>query len=502
MLDQSSQIHDDLATTLDGTHFDLVVIGAGISGLNALYAASHYLPKGAKALLLDQKASAGGMWTIAYDYVRLHQPHPMFTVGDMKWKWRKPKDYLASRNEVQSHLETCLTAIAAKLHVTMGFGQTVASFHEIATPSGHLGEVTFHANGIANSPGTVTADQIIHATGFNYQPPQPLEFSSQKVRSFTPDDLNPALADSPDAPVYVIGGGKTGMDTILELLRQNAHRKVTLLAGKGTDFFNRTQWVPTGLRRWTRGQVLSRTFHTLAMRFDGDNEADLSHFFKSTYATELGSGNQQFLYGLMSEDEQARVQSGLEAYVYDYLEDISDTAAGPVMHLRSGETCAIPEGSLIVNCTGNVLRGETPDANYPCLSKHGRVLSINVRDSMHFLTSVAGFFLPHMHYRGLLRDSGFYMINQEELFQKNRTAWIGATSTQAYLNQTLAVQALPLTLLDKCNLDFDRWYPLPRRMAALLKMKTGAARELPHCRKALDRVAKRFNVHCTALTAE
>ena len=124
MLDHATETSGDLATHTDGAHFDLVVIGAGIAGLNALYAASQYLPTGAKALLLDQKPAAGGMWTEVYDYVRLHQPHPMFTVGDMKWNWRKPKDYLASRDEVQNHLQSCLKQMAQKLQLTEGFGQS------------------------------------------------------------------------------------------------------------------------------------------------------------------------------------------------------------------------------------------------------------------------------------------------------------------------------------------------------------------------------------------
>ena len=76
-------------------HYELVVVGAGIAGLNALYAAVQYLPPEARVLLVDQKSLAGGMWNVAYHYARLHQPHPMFTVGDMKWSWRRPAAYLA-----------------------------------------------------------------------------------------------------------------------------------------------------------------------------------------------------------------------------------------------------------------------------------------------------------------------------------------------------------------------------------------------------------------------
>ena len=95
------------------------------------------------------------------------------------------------------------------------------------------------------------------------------------------------------------------------------------------------------------------------------------------------------------------------------------------------------------------------------LSTHGTILSINLRDSLHFLTSVAGFFLPHLHYRGLLKDQGFYTIDMEGLFRRDRVAWVAAANAQAYLTQALAVRTLPLSLLDRCGLDFDRWFPLP-----------------------------------------
>ena len=75
----------------------------------------------------------------------------------------------------------------------------------------------------------------------------------------------------------------------------------------------------------------------------------------------------------------------------------------------------------------------------------------------------------------------------------------GAAAAQAYMNQAIAVQALPLTLLSRCGIDFDRWYPFPRRVVGLLKMKAHAQRDIPRCSKTLDRVADRFGVHCRPL---
>jgi cation diffusion facilitator CzcD-associated flavoprotein CzcO len=41
---------------------DLCILGAGIAGLNALFAATRYLLRDQKVVLVDRRASAGGMW--------------------------------------------------------------------------------------------------------------------------------------------------------------------------------------------------------------------------------------------------------------------------------------------------------------------------------------------------------------------------------------------------------------------------------------------------------
>ena len=87
---------------------ELCIIGAGIAGLNALFASSRYLGKHDKVILVDQKPEVGGMWTQTYDYVRLHQPYPMFTAGNIPWTPDKPRSHLATKQEVLHHFQHCL----------------------------------------------------------------------------------------------------------------------------------------------------------------------------------------------------------------------------------------------------------------------------------------------------------------------------------------------------------------------------------------------------------
>jgi len=496
MPDQSVQgrvRESDAATTC----YDLAVVGAGIAGLNALYAAVQYLPKNSRVLLIDQKTGAGGMWNTAYDYVRLHQPHPMFTVGDLKWAWNKPRDYLAKRDEVRDHLASSLQAVAKRVDLSTRFDHTVTSCEEVETGRGTRARLALHPNGQPDQVFAVEATRAIYASGLNYRLAEPLALSSANVVSIIPQDLLATLAAHPHAPVCVVGGGKAGMDSILAVLGAGPGRKVSLVNGRGTNFLNRTKYIPTGVKRWTSGELVSRLFRDIALVFDGDNEEATIRHFRAQHSTEPNSTNGVFLYGLQSEEENARVTKGLTRTHSDYLVDVADTASGVTMTFRSGATESVEPGTIFVNCTGSFFRGGDLEERQTVLSPRGAILRIVARDGFHFLTSVSGFFATHLFYRDALRGRGFYSLDHDGLFRTNRNAWIGASAAQAYLNQVLVVQTLPMTLLDRCGLDLDRWYPLPRRIGGLLQMKSSAKRDIAHCRKVLDRVADRFQgVHC------
>ncbi|MCB1328860.1 MAG: FAD-dependent oxidoreductase, partial [Maritimibacter sp.] len=321
MLDQTIP-HTSEATETALRTYDLVVVGAGIAGLNALHAAAAYLPRGARVLLLDEKDRAGGMWNTAYDYVRLHQPHPMFTVGDMKWTWDKPATYLAGRDEIQAHLAAALGPIADKLALDLRLGHRVLSCDEVETGEGFRARVAFHPMDAPETFETVEATRAIYASGLDYRVPEPLPLTSDAVLSVTPQDLRAALSARPQAPVYVVGGGKTGMDTILEAWAQDPARKVTLIAGAGTNFMNRTRYAPTGLRRWTSGAPFSGLLRDIARSFDGDNEAAMIDHFRRTHATDPDTPNAGFLFGFQSEAEQASIAAGLTETLSDYLTDV------------------------------------------------------------------------------------------------------------------------------------------------------------------------------------
>ena len=210
---------------------------------------------------------------------------------------------------------------------------------------------------------------------------------------------------------------------------------------------NRTKYIPTGVKRWTSGALASRLFRDLALNFDGDNEDHTIQHFRAQHSTAPGSDNGVFLYGLQSEEEHQRIATGLAKMHSDYLVDVTDTISGPSMSFRSGASEPMEEGAIVVNCTGSFFRTNDMDERHSCLSPNGAVLRITARDGFHFLTSVAGFFATHLLYRDELRGKGFYTVDHEGLFRRNRNDWIGASAAQAYMNQVIAVQTLPMMLL-------------------------------------------------------
>jgi len=229
---------------------DVCVVGAGISGLNALFVASRYLTRDQKVILIDRRKRVGGMWVDAYPYVRLHQPHPMFTAGNIKWTLGRDRSYLATKNEVLDHFAYCLDVIKQRVQVEEFFGWEVESDDETD------GIVRIVCSSPDGRRMVVETKRLIKAYGFQSQPNQPLELSSGRVTSVSPDycDMRCDEMRASDAPVWIIGGGKTAMDTAHALITEYPGREVNLVAGSGTYFLNRDRVLPTGAGRWWRGK--------------------------------------------------------------------------------------------------------------------------------------------------------------------------------------------------------------------------------------------------------
>jgi cation diffusion facilitator CzcD-associated flavoprotein CzcO len=120
----------DTARDIAVERCEVCIVGAGIAGLNALFVASQYLSRDQRVILVDRRERVGGMWVDTYPYVRLHQPHPMFTAGNIEWTLGRDRSYLATKGEVLDHFQHCLNVIKQRVRVDEFFGWEVESHDE------------------------------------------------------------------------------------------------------------------------------------------------------------------------------------------------------------------------------------------------------------------------------------------------------------------------------------------------------------------------------------
>lgn len=472
---------------------DVCIVGAGLAGLNALFVASRYLGRDQKIVLIDRRTRVGGMWVDTYPYVRLHQPHPMFTAGNIEWTLNQKRSHLADRGEILDHFAHCIDEISKRVTVDERYGWSLESDEETADGV----RVTCRtANGETR---VITATRLIKAYGFRVTPNEPLEVTSTRVHTVSPNscDVRSGEISRSNTPVWVIGGGKTAMDTAHALITCYPGRQVNLLAGSGTLFSNRDRFFPRGVHRWWGGTSLSALASELSRRFDGTNEDDVTAWFRGRYGLSLTPDTRNFLLGVLSESERQRIATGLNDVIMDHFVDAVDRNGSTDLLLRSGARKSIEPGSWIVNCTGYVTKGEHPYEPY--MSVGGATLSIQMRSATMHFSSYAGYFLTHLLFLDKLQEIPLYELDLQDLWSKSKPVLPYAMFVLAQYNLGLMADTVPGKVFNECGLDFDRWYPWHRRMTGVARFMLTHRRERDHQRRALQTVGDRFDVRCGRL---
>ena len=181
----------------------------------------------------------------------------------------------------------------------------------------------------------------------------------------------------------------------------------------------------------------------------------------------------------------------------DHLVDVVDRDSGTELVFRSGATRSIPPDSWIVNCTGYVLRADHPYEPY--VSDAGAVMSVQPRSMTMQLTSVQAYFMTHLMFLGKLREAPLYELDAHELRNKAQGAFTCALAALAQYNACVIFDAAPRTVFTGCGLDYDLWFPFPRRMVGAIRFMVRHGRDREHHRRSLDTVQQRFGVRCGPL---
>ena len=202
---------------------------------------------------------------------------------------------------------------------------------------------------------------------------------------------------------------------------------------------------------------------------------------------------------MLSESENKTIAAGLNDVIMDHFVDVVDRNGATDLVFRSGATKAIQPGSWIVNCTGYFMRDDHPYEPY--VSASGAVVSIQPRSATTAFDVVHGL-LPDAPAVSWARSGTFRCMNSicEDLRKKSNAAFPFTLFTLAQYNFSLIADSVPTKVFPDCGLDFDRWYPLPRRMLGTARFMLTHRREREHQRRTLDTVRERFDVRCGPLS--
>lgn len=237
--------------------FDVLIVGAGLSGIGAAWHLQDRCPNKRYAIL-EARGAIGGTWDL-FRYPGIRSDSDMYTLGYRFKPWTEAR-VIADGPSILRYVTE--TARESGIYRHIRFHHKVVAAHwraadalwevEADTPDGR---VTVAANMLLMCSGYYSYDEA-HRPSW----PGEADFAGQFVQpQFWPDDL-----DYADKRVVVIGSGATAVTLVPELAKKAAH--VTMLQRSPTyvvsmpakdkiaTFTNR--WLPTKfsyfLSRWRK----------------------------------------------------------------------------------------------------------------------------------------------------------------------------------------------------------------------------------------------------------
>lgn len=203
-----------------GDVLDVVIIGAGISGIGAAYHLGQQTP-GARYVVLERRERIGGTWDL-FSYPGVRSDSSIFTLS---WPWEpwRGKEYVADGDQIRDYMED--TARKHGIFEHIHFGTEVQSADWDSSTDTWTTHVT--VNGRSQ---TYRSRFVFFGSGYyNYDKPYrpdfpgSADFAGTLVHpQFWPNDL-----DYTGKKIVVIGSGATAVSMVPALARKAG--KVTML---------------------------------------------------------------------------------------------------------------------------------------------------------------------------------------------------------------------------------------------------------------------------------
>ncbi|HLJ91308.1 MAG TPA: NAD(P)/FAD-dependent oxidoreductase [Candidatus Angelobacter sp.] len=206
-------------------HFDVLIIGAGLSGIGAAYHLQKFCPN-KKYIILEQRERIGGTWDL-FRYPGIRSDSDMLTMGYSFRPWTHSKA-ISPGDDIREY-------IAATAH-DEGIDRNIRFQHHIKAASWSSQEAKWTVEAIRKSPAgneepiTLTCNFLFSCAGYyrysaGYQPefPNASRFQGRMVHpQLWPEDL-----DYTGKKVVIIGSGATAVTLVPAMAKTAAH--VTML---------------------------------------------------------------------------------------------------------------------------------------------------------------------------------------------------------------------------------------------------------------------------------
>lgn len=233
---------------MTGKHFDVVIVGAGLSGIGAAYHLQHKCPTKTYAIL-EARANLGGTWDL-FRYPGIRSDSDMYTLGYNFKPWRQKKA-IADGSSILSYIQETADENDISRHIQFNTrvskvswsSQTQTWTLEITngqqTNSGNSGNSAGNDNG-ESSVATITCNVISMCSGYyNYEQGFTPDFTG--IDTFKGKVVHPQKwptdLDYKDKKVVVIGSGATAMTLAPALSNEAEH--VTMLQRSPTYVVSR-----------------------------------------------------------------------------------------------------------------------------------------------------------------------------------------------------------------------------------------------------------------------
>jgi cation diffusion facilitator CzcD-associated flavoprotein CzcO len=227
----TTDVATDMATdpaTAGTEHFDVLIVGAGISGIGGAYHLTQHRP-GTSFVILEAQGGFGGTW-LTHRYPGARSDSDLYTFGYRFKPWTGTP--IATAAEILAYLGEVIDENDLARHIRYRHTITAAAWSSaenrwtiVATRTDTGGERRFTAGFLWMCQGYYR-----HAGGYTPEWPGMDQFRGQIVHPQTwPDDL-----DYRDKEVVVIGSGATAATLIPAIARDCRH--VTMLQRSPTYF--------------------------------------------------------------------------------------------------------------------------------------------------------------------------------------------------------------------------------------------------------------------------